>query len=409
MTIIQQGVHDSLFSRIAACESAKGTWETLQLEYQGDSQVQSVKLQSLRREFESMKTDENVGSYFSRVMDNVGRQRSFVVFDSSEITPVKLMGLLQSQEERLNSRIPCDAVKKPEIQEEQALQVFHDPARFFRGRGRGPPRGRGAIGRRRGTLDRSKVPHVTFAKKDCWYNQEEPQVNVAENEGQNEAVDEEDNAFMHLNFHEATQDHLALMMNASSDDQKSYLWFIDSGCSNHMTSLRESFTVLDESFKLSVRLGNKNRVGVEGKGVVRIPTGQGAYKLLEDVFYAPKLEYNLLSVGQLMRKGFSLLFDEGKCTVQSKQTGNVIMQIEVASNNMFVLDSTCLLALKDAPSNPQEEEALRWHLRYGHVNFDSLKQLYDKEMVKGLPRIQYAIRLGLVHTDLCGQTNEKTF
>jgi hypothetical protein len=49
MKIIRQGVRDSLFSRIASAESAKETWETLQIEFQGDSLVQSVKLRGLRR------------------------------------------------------------------------------------------------------------------------------------------------------------------------------------------------------------------------------------------------------------------------------------------------------------------------------------------------------------------------
>lgn len=45
MNIIQQGVHDSLFSRIVAADTTKETWEILRVEFQGDSQVQSVKLQ----------------------------------------------------------------------------------------------------------------------------------------------------------------------------------------------------------------------------------------------------------------------------------------------------------------------------------------------------------------------------
>ncbi|XP_076955002.1 uncharacterized protein LOC143629676 [Bidens hawaiensis] len=143
MAVIQQGVHDSLFSLIAAAETAKETWEILQVEFQGDSQVQSVKLQGLRRAFEnlSMEEDENVGDYFSRVMNNVGQQRSYgeelsgqkiverilkslspifdyvipsikVTFDLSQVTPVKLMGLLQSQEERINTRSTLDKAKK---------------------------------------------------------------------------------------------------------------------------------------------------------------------------------------------------------------------------------------------------------------------------------------------------------
>ncbi|XP_022041892.1 uncharacterized protein LOC110944539 [Helianthus annuus] len=144
MAIIQRGVDDQLFSRIAAAESAKDTWETLRMEFQGDSQVQAVKLQSLRREFENfnMKDDEVVGEYFSRVTANVSLQRAFgeevsdqkvvekilrslspkfdyvipsieVALDLSTIKPVKLMGMLQSQEERLNERtiVSCNTSK----------------------------------------------------------------------------------------------------------------------------------------------------------------------------------------------------------------------------------------------------------------------------------------------------------
>jgi hypothetical protein len=39
MTLIQKGVHDSLFSRIAGADTTKDTWDILRLEFQGDTQV----------------------------------------------------------------------------------------------------------------------------------------------------------------------------------------------------------------------------------------------------------------------------------------------------------------------------------------------------------------------------------
>jgi hypothetical protein len=153
MIIIQQGVHDSMFSRIASAESAKEAWDNLKVEFQGDSTVQSAKLQGLRRTFEniSMKDEENMGNYFSRVMNNVGQQRSYgeelldhkvvekvlrnlspkfdyiipsieLVYESSVITHVKLMGLLKSHEERINCRSSLDSpIKTSEKSDEQAL------------------------------------------------------------------------------------------------------------------------------------------------------------------------------------------------------------------------------------------------------------------------------------------------
>jgi hypothetical protein len=35
-----------------------------------------------------------------------------------------------------------------------------------------------------------------------------------------------------------------------------------------------------------------------------------------------------------------------------------------------------------------DEEAWRWHARYGHLNFRSLRELGAKEMVEGIPLIK---------------------
>ncbi|XP_076882598.1 uncharacterized protein LOC143531103 [Bidens hawaiensis] len=125
MALIQQGVADQLFSRIAGASTAKETWDTLRIEFQGDSQVKSVKLQGLRRDFENlkMKNGEMIGDYFSRVMSIVSQQQAYgkavtdqkilekvlrslspkfdyvvpsieVSSDLSTLTPVKLMGSL---------------------------------------------------------------------------------------------------------------------------------------------------------------------------------------------------------------------------------------------------------------------------------------------------------------------------
>ena len=51
---IQQAVHESIFSKIAAATTAKEAWITLQMAFQGSSKVIMVKLQSLHRDFETL-------------------------------------------------------------------------------------------------------------------------------------------------------------------------------------------------------------------------------------------------------------------------------------------------------------------------------------------------------------------
>ena len=68
--IIQQAVHETIFSRIAAATTSKQAWSILQKEFQGDSKVIIVKLQSLRRDFETllMTNGESIADFLSRAM-----------------------------------------------------------------------------------------------------------------------------------------------------------------------------------------------------------------------------------------------------------------------------------------------------------------------------------------------------
>ena len=45
-------------------------------------------------------------------------------------------------------------------------------------------------------------------------------------------------------------------------DKIEEVWFLDSGCSNHMTGNKELFSELDESFSQTVKLGNNTRMAV---------------------------------------------------------------------------------------------------------------------------------------------------
>lgn len=60
------------------------------------------------------------------------------------------------------------------------------------------------------------------------------------------------------------------------------VWFLDSGCSNHMTGEKSWFTELNEDFKHSVRLGNNSRLAVEGKGNIRFEA-EGITQVITDV------------------------------------------------------------------------------------------------------------------------------
>lgn len=80
------------------------------------------------------------------------------------------------------------------------------------------------------------------------------------------------------------------------------VWFLDSGCSNHMCGDPAMFSELDESFKHHVKLGNNSKMTVQGRGNGRLQLN-GIIHGVTQVFYVSELKNNLLSIGQLQEKG----------------------------------------------------------------------------------------------------------
>ena len=63
------------------------------------------------------------------------------------------------------------------------------------------------------------------------------------------------------------------------------LWFLISGCSNHMTGNIAMFSMLDESVQSQVTLGTDSKVSVMGKGTINVLTRIGEKKSIADVYY----------------------------------------------------------------------------------------------------------------------------
>ncbi|KZV18661.1 hypothetical protein F511_40615 [Dorcoceras hygrometricum] len=328
--------------------------------------------------------------------------------DLSVFTVDELMGSLQAHEDRLN--------RSQEKSEEKAFAIrdsTQDEGRnnssSSRGRGRGISRGRGrgkSWVEQRKCYTCGKPGHLA---KDCRSSQ-------AEFAEETEAT-EEDFLFMALMEH-------------GKDEQ--VVWFIDSGCSNHMTGMKEMFRELDETQRRVIRLGNNKQIQVEGKGTVEVKSVFGKSKLISNVLYAPELAHNLLSVGQLLLSGFTILFDESHCIITEKATGHVLAKVNMAENHMFPLVFSKLES--HAMVTMTKNASQLWHLRYGHLHTAGLRLLNQKEMVCGLPRIDvdgavcegciYGKQskrsfpvgqswratepLELVHADLCGPMRTET-
>jgi len=61
------------------------------------------------------------------------------------------------------------------------------------------------------------------------------------------------------------EDVLLLSYVEKKHGEKEEVWFLDSGCNNHMSGNKEWFSNLDDGFRHTVKLGNDSRMEVMGK------------------------------------------------------------------------------------------------------------------------------------------------
>ena len=92
----------------------------------------------------------------------------------------------------------------------------------------------------------------------------------------------------------------------ASEETRQNLWYLDTGCSNHMCVDKKAFSELDESFRNTVKFGDNSVVSVMGKGNVTLHDKDNSFHTISNVFYVPDLKTNLLSIGQLQEKGYEI-------------------------------------------------------------------------------------------------------
>lgn len=204
-------------------------------------------------------------------------------------------------------------------------------------------------------------------------------------------------------------------------------WYVDSCCSSHMSNRKDWMINYDcnSNTGLEVTVANDQSLSTMGKGDVPVQIkDNSSVNSIQDVTYVPNLATNLLSVGQLVDKGYSVHFNESGCKVMAKD--GKVMATASKVGGIYRLNTEQDSGYAIAASTNVSHNL--WHQRLGHLNRKSMKLLRDKmatgvnfsdevEVHHCVPCIEgkhsrlpfrsvqpklSTEKLKLVHMDLCG-------
>ena len=171
---------------------------------------------------------------------------------------------------------------------------------------------------------------------------------------------------------------LACVSSVTSTDE----WLCDSACSFHMCFRKEwffNFTELDDGV---VYLADNQPCKIAGIGSINLKNHDGLTRVLTDVRYIPKLEKNLISLGTLESKGFTIIMQNGILKVVS---GALVVMKGIRRNNLYLYQGSTAVGTAAAVSeaNKVAEMSRLWHMRLGHAREKSLQTLAMQGLLKG--------------------------
>nr|GEX97767.1 retrovirus-related Pol polyprotein from transposon TNT 1-94 [Tanacetum cinerariifolium] len=161
------------------------------------------------------------------------------------------------------------------------------------------------------------------------------------------------------------------------------LWCINSGCSKHMTGNLKLLINFVWKFLGTIRFGNDHFSTILGFDDL-----QWGNILITRVYFVKGLGYNLFSVGQFCDSDLKVAFRRNNCFVKNLKgvdllKGNRITNLYTINlHDMASASLICLMA------RVTSTKSWLWHQRLSHLNFDTINDLAENDLVTGLPKFK---------------------
>ncbi|MCO5599502.1 hypothetical protein L7F22_053607 [Adiantum nelumboides] len=139
-------------------------------------------------------------------------------------------------------------------------------------------------------------------------------------------------------------------------------------------------------FKKKWKMGGDDSHHVfQGKGTITIQMSQGEEKDLSNVLLVLGITKNLISVSQIVEKGYEVKFNKDGCYVKNDK-GKVVAHGE--KNGRLLKLKMNVTHNANFSSHSSSSSLILWHKRLGHISHQSIMHLKKEGLVEGLPTFQ---------------------
>ncbi|GJR03025.1 integrase, catalytic region, zinc finger, CCHC-type containing protein [Tanacetum coccineum] len=161
-----------------------------------------------------------------------------------------------------------------------------------------------------------------------------------------------------------------ILRSDSNADVQIVLWYLDLGCSKHMTGDRSRLKKFMKKFIGTIRFGNDHFGAIMGYGDYVIGDC-----VISRVYYVEGLGHNLFSVGQFCYSDLEVAFRKHSCYV--RDTDDVELIKGSRGSNLYTISIEDMM--KSSPiyllSKASKNKSRLWHRRLNHLNFGTINDL----------------------------------
>ena len=116
--------------------------------------------------------------------------------------------------------------------------------------------------------------------------------------------------------------------------------------------------------------------------------GKNDYDLITNVMLVEVLTHNLLSISQFFDQGYRVVFEPSQCIIKDSTSNKIILTAR-RHDNTYVLYLDDLLDQNVKRLAFFVDEKWLWHKKLGHTHMKLISEISQKELVKGLPKINF--------------------